>query len=121
MEFEIIVNMFVQMIEYNIDLNMVLIKNFGLNYVQQQVMFGGEIDIAVMCYLGIDLISIFGMEVEKDLKKVLFIVQKEFEKCFYYKWFDFYGFENMYVFIVLKEFVEKDYLDKVFDIKKYVD
>lgn len=83
-------------------------------------MLGGDIDIFVMCYFGMDLISIFGKEVEKDLKKVFNIVQNEFKKCFFYKWFDFYGFDNIYVFIVIKKFVEKEYIYIVFDLKKNV-
>lgn len=90
-ESEIIANMIAQMIEHNTDLNTALIKNLGSNYVQQQAMLGGEIDIAATRYSGTDLTSTLGMEAEKDPKKALSIVQKEFEKRFHYKWFDSYG------------------------------
>ena len=120
-ESEIIANMLAQMIEHNTDLNTALIKNLGSNYVQQQAMLGGEIDIAATRYSGTDLTSTLGMEAEKDPKKALSIVQKEFEKRFHYKWFDSYGFENTYAFTVSKELAEKDHLDKVSDIKKYAD
>ena len=118
-ESEIIANMLAQMIEHNTDLNTALIKNLGSNYVQQQAMLGGEIDIAATRYSGTDLTSTLGMEAEKDPKKALSIVQKEFEKRFHYKWFDSYGFENTYAFTVTKELAEKDHLDKVSDIKKH--
>ncbi|WP_101563119.1 osmoprotectant ABC transporter substrate-binding lipoprotein OpuCC [Bacillus velezensis] len=120
-ESEIIANMIAQMIEHNTDLNTALIKNLGSNYVQQQAMLGGEIDIAATRYSGTDLTSTLGMEAEKDPKKALSIVQKEFEKRFHYKWFDSYGFENTYAFTVTKELAEKDHLDKVSDIKKNAD
>ncbi|AGZ57921.1 Osmotically activated L-carnitine/choline ABC transporter, substrate-binding protein OpuCC [Bacillus amyloliquefaciens] len=120
-ESEIIANMIAQMIEHNTDLNTALIKNLGSNYVQQQAMLGGEIDIAATRYSGTDLTSTLGMEAEKDPKKALSIVQKEFEKRFHYKWFDSYGFENTYAFTVTKELAEKDHLDKVSDIKKHAD
>lgn len=120
-ESEIIANMIAQMIEHNTDLNTALIKNLGSNYVQQQAMLGGEIDIAATRYSGTDLTSTLGMEAEKDPKKALAIVQKEFEKRFHYKWFDSYGFENTYAFTVTKELAEKDHLDKVSDIKKHAD
>ncbi|MCB7142031.1 MULTISPECIES: osmoprotectant ABC transporter substrate-binding lipoprotein OpuCC [Bacillus] len=118
-ESEIIANMIAQMIEHNTDLNTALIKNLGSNYVQQQAMLGGEIDIAATRYSGTDLTSTLGMEAEKDPKKALSIVQKEFEKRFHYKWFDSYGFENTYAFTVTKELAKKDHLDKVSDIKKH--
>ncbi|MED3230029.1 osmoprotectant ABC transporter substrate-binding lipoprotein OpuCC [Bacillus velezensis] len=118
-ESEIIANMLAQMIEHNTDLNTALIKNLGSNYVQQQAMLGGEIDIAATRYSGTDLTSTLGMEAEKDPKKALSIVQKEFEKRFHYKWFDSYGFENTYAFTVTKELAKKDHLDKVSDIKKH--
>ncbi|WP_412838513.1 osmoprotectant ABC transporter substrate-binding lipoprotein OpuCC [Bacillus velezensis] len=120
-ESEIIANMIAQMIEHNTDLNTALIKNLGSNYVQHQAMLGGEIDIAATRYSGTDLTSTLGMEAEKDPKKALSIVQKEFEKRFHYKWFDSYGFENTYAFTVTKELAEKDHLDKVSDIKKNAD
>ncbi|WP_424163465.1 osmoprotectant ABC transporter substrate-binding lipoprotein OpuCC [Bacillus amyloliquefaciens] len=120
-ESEIIANMLAQMIEHNTDLNTALIKNLGSNYVQQQAMLGGEIDIAATRYSGTDLTSTLGMEAEKDPEKALSIVQKEFEKRFHYKWFDSYGFENTYAFTVSKELAEKDHLDKVSDAKKYAD
>lgn len=118
-ESEIIANMLAQMIEHNTDLNTALIKNLGSNYVQQQAMLGGEIDITATRYSGTDLTSTLGMEAEKDPKKALSIVQKEFEKRFHYKWFDSYGFENTYAFTVTKELAKKDHLDKVSDIKKH--
>ncbi|MCP6681801.1 osmoprotectant ABC transporter substrate-binding lipoprotein OpuCC [Bacillus nakamurai] len=120
-ESEILANMLAQLIEHNTDLNTALIKNLGSNYVQQQAMLGGEIDIAATRYSGTDLTSTLGMEAEKDPKKALSIVQKEFEKRFHYKWFDSYGFENTYAFTVTKELAEKDHLNKVSDIKKNAD
>ncbi len=68
-ESEILANMLAQMIEHNTDLNTALIKNLGSNYVQQQAMLGGEIDIAATRYSGTDLTSTLGMEAEKDPKK----------------------------------------------------
>ncbi|KXZ20905.1 glycine/betaine ABC transporter substrate-binding protein [Bacillus nakamurai] len=120
-ESEILANMLAQLIEHNTDLNTALIKNLGSNYVQQQAMLGGDIDIAATRYSGTDLTSTLGMEAEKDPKKALSIVQKEFEKRFQYKWFDSYGFENTYAFTVTKELAEKDHLNKVSDIKKTAD
>lgn len=117
-ESEILANIIAQLIEHNTDLNTALIKNLGSNYVQQQAMVSGDIDISATRYSGTDLTSTLGMEAEKDPKKALDIVQKEFEKRFKYRWFDSYGFENTYAFTVLKELAEKDHLNTVSDIKK---
>ncbi|MCY8857745.1 osmoprotectant ABC transporter substrate-binding lipoprotein OpuCC [Bacillus atrophaeus] len=120
-ESEILANIIAQLIEHNTDLNTALIKNLGSNYVQQQAMVGGDIDISATRYSGTDLTSTLGMEAEKDPKKALDIVQKEFEKRFKYRWFDSYGFENTYAFTVSKELAEKDHLNTVSDIKKNSD
>ncbi|MCY8513647.1 osmoprotectant ABC transporter substrate-binding lipoprotein OpuCC [Bacillus atrophaeus] len=120
-ESEILANIIAQLIEHNTDLNTALIKNLGSNYVQQQAMVGGDIDISATRYSGTDLTSTLGMEAEKDPKKALDIVQKEFEKRFKYRWFDSYGFENTYAFTVSKELAEKDHLNTVSDIKKNAD
>ncbi|QYG90061.1 osmoprotectant ABC transporter substrate-binding lipoprotein OpuCC [Bacillus atrophaeus] len=120
-ESEILANIIAQLIEHNTDLNTALIKNLGSNYVQQQAMVGGDIDISATRYSGTDLTSTLGMEAEKDPKKALDIVQKEFEKRFKYRWFDSYGFENTYAFTVSKELAEKDHLNTVSNIKKNAD
>lgn len=46
------------------------------------------------------------MEFEKDLEKVLVLIQWEFKKRYDLKWYDFYGFDNMYVFMVSKKLVD---------------
>lgn len=46
-------------------------------------MLNGDVDIIVIRYIGIDLVGLFGEEVIKDLEKVLVVVKKGFEECFY--------------------------------------
>lgn len=117
-ESEILANMIAQLIEHDTDLNTALVKNLGSNYVQQQAMLGGDIDISATRYSGTDLTSTLGMEAEKDPEKALNIVQKEFDKRFKYKWFDSYGFDNTYAFTVTKKFAEKEHVNTVSDLKK---
>lgn len=68
-ESEILANMISLLIEHDTDLNTVLVKNLGSNYVQHQAMLGGDIDISATRYSGTDLTSTLGREAEKDPKK----------------------------------------------------
>ncbi|MDO3659680.1 osmoprotectant ABC transporter substrate-binding lipoprotein OpuCC [Bacillus sp. C28GYM-DRY-1] len=117
-ESEIVANMIAQLIEHDTDLNTALVKNLGSNYVQHQAMLGGDIDIAATRYSGTDLTSTLAKEAETDPKKALNIVQNEFQKRFFYKWFDSYGFDNTYAFTVTKKFAEKEHISSVSDLKK---
>ncbi|ASB87305.1 osmoprotectant ABC transporter substrate-binding lipoprotein OpuCC [Bacillus sonorensis] len=117
-ESEILANMISLLIEHDTDLNTVLVKNLGSNYVQHQAMLGGDIDISATRYSGTDLTSTLGLEAEKDPQKALNIVQKEFKKRFDYKWFDSYGFDNTYAFTVKQELAEKGNYQTISDLKK---
>ncbi|MBS4162190.1 osmoprotectant ABC transporter substrate-binding protein, partial [Klebsiella pneumoniae] len=61
-ESEILANMISLLIEHDTDLNTVLVKNLGSNYVQHQAMLGGDIDISATRYSGTDLTSTLGLE-----------------------------------------------------------
>ncbi|MEC1588842.1 osmoprotectant ABC transporter substrate-binding lipoprotein OpuCC [Bacillus sonorensis] len=117
-ESEILANMISLLIEHDTDLNTVLVKNLGSNYVQHQAMLGGDINISATRYSGTDLTSTLGLEAEKDPQKALNIVQKEFKKRFDYKWFDSYGFDNTYAFTVKQELAEKGNYQTISDLKK---
>ncbi|AJO20034.1 MULTISPECIES: osmoprotectant ABC transporter substrate-binding lipoprotein OpuCC [Bacillus] len=120
-ESEILANMISLLIEHDTDLNTVLVKNLGSNYVQHQAMLGGDIDISATRYSGTDLTSTLGREAEKDPEKALHIVQQDFKKKFNYKWFDSYGFDNTYAFTVTKELAEKGNYETISDLKKDAD
>lgn len=120
-ESEILANMLSRLIEHDTDLNTVLVKNLGSNYVQHQAMLGGDIDISATRYSGTDLMSTLGRKAEKDPEKALKIVQKDFKKKFAYKWFDSYGFDNTYAFTITKKLAEKERYETISDLKKDAD
>lgn len=108
-----------QMITHYTDLHVEEIGNLGSSIVQQKAMVDGDVDITPGRYTGTDLSGALGMEPEKDPKKTLKIVQREFKKRFDQTYFDPYGFENTYAFTVRGDLAKKDHLTKVSDLKPY--
>ncbi|MFJ7756080.1 osmoprotectant ABC transporter substrate-binding protein [Peribacillus muralis] len=117
-ESEILANMIAQLLERNTDLETKIIKNLGSNFVQQKAMETGDIDIAATRYTGTDLTSVLGQEIEKDPKKAMEIVQREFKKQYGFKFFDSYGFDNTYAFTISNELAEKKGYEKISDLKE---
>ncbi|MEK4536744.1 osmoprotectant ABC transporter substrate-binding protein [Peribacillus sp. FSL K6-1552] len=117
-ESEILANMIAQLLERNTDLDTKIIKNLGSNFVQQQAMESGDIDVAATRYTGTDLTSVLAQDIEKDPVKAMEIVQKEFKKQFGFKFYDSYGFDNTYAFTISNELAEEKGYKKISDLEK---
>lgn len=105
------------MIEHETNLKVNMVNNLGTSTVMHQAMVNKDVDISASRYTGTDLSGVLKSEPEKDPKKAIEIVQKEFAKRFNQKWYDSYGFANSYAFMVSKETAEKYDLKKISDLK----
>lgn len=105
------------MIEHETNLKVNMVNNLGTSTVMHQAMVNKDVDISASRYTGTDLSGVLKSEPEKDPKKAIEIVQKEFTKRFNQKWYDSYGFANSYAFMVSKETAEKYDLKKISDLK----
>ncbi|MGF7088030.1 osmoprotectant transport system substrate-binding protein [Kroppenstedtia sanguinis] len=106
------------MIEKETDLNVEMIENLGSSTVQHQAITSGDVDITPTRYTGTDLTGALAMEPEKDPKKALKQVQKEFSERFDQTWFDSYGFANSYAFTVTRKKAEEENLKTVSDLER---
>ncbi|WP_425424894.1 osmoprotectant ABC transporter substrate-binding protein [Staphylococcus schleiferi] len=98
-----------------------IINNLGSSTIQHNALINGDGNISSTRYTGTDLVGALEMDPVKNPKKAMAITQKEFEKRFHQTWFDSYGFENTFAFMVTKETARKYHLKNVSDLKKHSD
>lgn len=117
-ESQILAQMIKQLIEHDTDLKPEIINNLGSGTVVHQAMVNGDANISSVRYTGTDLTGPLGKAPITDPAKARTVVTKAFEEQFDEKYFDTYGFENTYAFIVTKETAKKYHLKTVSDLKK---
>lgn len=115
-EGQILAYMMKDMIEHYTDEKVELINNLGSSTVLHQAMLNGDANISAVRYTGTDLTGALQSEPIKDPEKALAYVQKTFDERFNQTFFDSYGFENTYAFMVTKETAEKYNLQKISDL-----
>ncbi|MER2112986.1 MAG: osmoprotectant ABC transporter substrate-binding protein [Solibacillus isronensis] len=106
------------MLEHYTDEEVELIKNLGSAVVLHQAMLNGDANISAVRYTGTDLTGALGQEPVSDPEQALKMVQEIFQKDYQMTFFDSYGFNNTYAFMVTKETAEKYGLTKISDLKK---
>lgn len=109
------------MIEHYTDKKTTIINNLATTTINHQAMLNGDATVSAARYTGTDLTTTLGLPPEKEPEKAFNIVKKEFEKRYNQTWFESYGFENTYVFLVKKETAQKYNLKKVSDLAKVSD
>lgn len=115
-EGQILAYMMKYMIEHYTDEEVELINNLGSSTVLHQAMVNGDANMSSVRYTGTDLTGALQGEPIKDPERALDFVQKEFAEQFNQTFFDSYGFENTYAFMVTKETAEKYNLKTVSDL-----
>ncbi|RHW35043.1 osmoprotectant ABC transporter substrate-binding protein [Lysinibacillus yapensis] len=115
-ESQIIAHIMKGMIEHYTDEEVEIINNLGTSTVVHQAMINGDANMAATRYTGTDLTGALQAEPIKDPKKAMDFVQKEFAKRYNQTFFDSYGFENTYAFMVTKETAEKYNLKTISDL-----
>ncbi|WP_079526228.1 osmoprotectant ABC transporter substrate-binding protein [Solibacillus isronensis] len=106
------------MLEHYTDEEVELIKNLGSAVVLHQAMLNGDANISAVRYTGTDLTGALGQEPVSDPEQALKMVQEIFQRDYQMTFFDSYGFNNTYAFMVTKETAEKYGLTKISDLKK---
>lgn len=115
-ESQILSYMLKYLIEYYTDEEVELINNLGSSVVLHQAMVNGDANISALRYTGTDLTGPLQEAPMKDSVETLAFVQKEFDARFNQTFFDSYGFENTYAFMVSKEMAEQHNLTKISDL-----
>lgn len=120
-ESQILAQMIKQLIEHETDLKPEIINNLGSGTVVHQAMINGDANISSARYTGTDLTGPLGKAPITNPKKARQVVTKSFADQFDETYFDTYGFENTYAFMVTKETAKKYNLKTVSDLKKVAD
>ncbi len=120
-ESQILAHMIRLLIEHETSYPVEIINNLGSGTVVHQAMINGDANISSTRYTGTDLTGPLGMNPITDPDKARQVVTKEFKKRYDQKYFDSYGFENTYAFMVTKETAEKYNLKNVSDLKEHAD
>lgn len=120
-ESQILASIVSGMVEHYTDKKTTIINNLATTTINHQAMMNGDASISAARYTGTDLTTTLGLEPEKDPEAAFKTVKKEFTKRFDQTWFDSYGFDNTYVFLVTKETAKKYDLKTVSDLGKHAD
>jgi len=105
------------MLEYYTDEEVELINNLGSSVVLHQAMLNGDANISAVRYTGTDLTGTLKQEPISDPQKALAAVQRLFQDEFQMTFFDSYGFNNTYAFMVTQETAKQYGLEKISDLK----
>ena len=81
-------------------------------------MINDDADISSTRYTGTDLVGVLEQQPIRNPQKAMSITQTLFNKKFDQTFFDSYGFENTFAFMVTKETAQKYNLRTVSDLKK---
>lgn len=98
-----------------------IIGNLGSSIIQHNALQRGDVNMSAVRYTGTELTSVLDAPPTKDTKKAMSESQRLFKEKYNQKFYDSFGFENTYAFMVTKEGAEKYHLEKVSDLKKYKD
>lgn len=109
------------MVEHYTDKKTTIINNLATTTINHQAMLNGDASISAARYTGTDLTATLNLPAEKDPVKAFNLVKTEFEKRFDQTWFESYGFDNTYVFLVTKKTAEEYNLKTVSDLKNVSD
>ncbi|SHH47060.1 osmoprotectant transport system substrate-binding protein [Anaerosphaera aminiphila DSM 21120] len=120
-ERQVLAEILKQMIEHHTDLNVSLINNLGSSTLIHTAMQNGDVNVSSGMYTGTSLTGELGLEPVKDPKEALKLCQSEYLKRYNRIWYDSYGFENTYAFMVSRTFAEKNNLKTVSDLENLKD
>ncbi|MCH4475726.1 osmoprotectant ABC transporter substrate-binding protein [Staphylococcus haemolyticus] len=98
-----------------------IVGNLGSSIIQHNALQRGDVNMSAVRYTGTELTSVLDVPPTKDTKKAMSESQRLFKEKYNQKYYDSFGFENTYAFMVTKEVAEKYHLEKVSDLKRYKD
>ena len=111
------------MIEHYSDgeLQPTLINNLGSSTIQHNALITGDAQISGTRYTGTDLTGALQKEPVSDPDEALKLVQDGFKDQYNMKFYNSYGFDNTYAFMVTQETAEEYNLEKTSDLAEYAD
>ncbi|CEA03061.1 Glycine betaine/carnitine/choline-binding protein OpuCC precursor [Jeotgalicoccus saudimassiliensis] len=122
-ESQIVSHMSRLMIEHYSDgeIEPVMINNLGSSTIQHNALLSGDAQVSGVRYTGTELTGVLNKDAESDPMVALEQTQEAFDKDFDMKFYDSYGFDNTYAFMVTRETAEKYNLETTSDLAEYTD
>ena len=99
----------------------VMINNLGSSTIQHNALLSGDAQVSGVRYTGTELTGVLNKEAESDPEVALEQTQKAFDEEFDMKFYDSYGFDNTYAFMVTRETAEEYDLETTSDLAEYTD
>ena len=122
-ESQIMAYMLKELIEHDTkgEISGAIINNLGSATIQHNALMNNDADISSTRYTGTDLVGVLEQQPITDTDKAMKITKNLFNQKFNQTFFNSYGFENTFAFMVTKETAEKYDLHTVSDLKKVKD
>lgn len=99
----------------------VMINNLGSSTIQHNALLSGDAQVSGVRYTGTELTGVLDKDPESDPDIALEQTQKAFDEDFDMKFYDSYGFDNTYAFMVTSETAEEYDLETTSDLAAYTD
>ena len=122
-ESQIVSHMSRLMIEHYSDreIEPTMINNLGSSTIQHNALLSGDAQVSGVRYTGTELTGVLDKDPESDPDIALEQTQKAFDEEFDMKFYDSYGFDNTYAFMVTRETAEEYDLETTSDLAAYTD
>ncbi|HBV23558.1 osmoprotectant transport system substrate-binding protein [Jeotgalicoccus aerolatus] len=122
-ESQIVSHMSRLMIEHYSDgeIEPTMINNLGSSTIQHNALLSGDAQVSGVRYTGTELTGVLDKDPESDPDIALEQTQKAFDEDFDMKFYDSYGFDNTYAFMVTSETAEEYDLETTSDLAAYTD
>ncbi|UQW82554.1 osmoprotectant ABC transporter substrate-binding protein [Staphylococcus edaphicus] len=122
-ESQIMAYMLKELIEHDTNgkVNGSIINNLGSATIQHNALINGDADVSSTRYTGTDLVGVLEQKPITDPNKAMKLTKKLFNQKFGQTFFDSYGFENTFAFMVTKETAKKYDLHTISDLEKVKD
>lgn len=122
-ESQIMAHMIRLLIEHDTDgeINPTIINNLGASTLQHNAVVRGDANVSSIRYSGTEMTGPLEHEPVLDPDEAMGIAQELFDERFDQKYYDSFGFDNSYAFMVTKETAEEYNLENVSDLEDYTD
>lgn len=98
-----------------------IINNLGASTVQHNAVINGDANMSSTRYSGTELTGALGLDPIADSDEAMQVAQTKFSEQYDQKFFDSYGFDNSYAFMVSRETAEEYDLQTVSDLEEHTD
>lgn len=122
-ESQIIAHMVRLMIEHDTDgeINPTIINNLTVSTLHHNALLNGDANMSSLRYSGTEMTGPLDHEPVFDPDEAMEVAQEIFQERFGQKYFNSYGFDNSYAFMVTQETADEYDLETVSDLEAYKD